>query len=193
MGTQGQLGITLRKGMISNMIDSNGIQYSRAVQHVKNFDKDPIEQVYVGAKHTFALSIHGNYYFWGYNHSGLGLLQSKRSIYQPILIPTLQHYGFTDLVTSHDHVLALGPSIKLTLNVGDINMGNAVEINVNAYHVHSDKNFTTREELVKMISAVKNEPVIFLNDFDIPYINLSRHKFPLFRKNKKKRYNQEVK
>jgi|LakMenEpi03Aug12_release.lakeMendotaPanAssembly.Ray.scaffolds.fasta_scaffold3504099_1 hypothetical protein len=72
-------------------------------------------------------------------------------------------------------------------------MGNAVEINVNAYHVHSDKNFTTREELVKMISAVKNEPVIFLNDFDIPYINLSRHKFPQFRKNKKKRYNQEVK
>jgi hypothetical protein len=31
MGTQGQLGVTLRKGMISNMIDSNGIQYSRAV------------------------------------------------------------------------------------------------------------------------------------------------------------------
>jgi alpha-tubulin suppressor-like RCC1 family protein len=25
MGTQGQLGITLRKGMISNMIDANGI------------------------------------------------------------------------------------------------------------------------------------------------------------------------
>jgi hypothetical protein len=46
---------------------------------------------------------------------------------------------------------------------------------------------------VKSINAVKGEPVTFLNDFDIPYLNLSRHKFPIFRKNKKKRYNQEVK
>lgn len=105
--------------MISNMIDSNGIQYSRAVQLVKGLDKDPIDQVFVGSKHTFALSIHGNYFFWGYNHSGLALVHQKRTIEQPIMLPSLQPYGFTDLVTSHDHVLALGPSIELTVNVGD--------------------------------------------------------------------------
>jgi len=73
----------------------------------------------VGSKHTFAVDMHGNYYFWGYNHSGLALLSSKRIIEQPLLIPSLQRYGFTDLVTSHDHVLALAPSFELIFNLGD--------------------------------------------------------------------------
>jgi hypothetical protein len=97
------------------------------------------------------------------------------------------------MVTSHDHVLALGPSIELTLNVGDQVLDNSLKMQVNAYHVHSDKQFNSREDLVKLIGAVRLEPVTFLNDFDIPYLNLSRNKFPIFRKNKRKRYNQEAK
>jgi hypothetical protein len=59
------------------------------------------------------------------------------------------------MVTSHDHVLALGPSIEFTLHVGDQVLDNSLKMHLNAYHVHSEKQFTSREDLVKFITAIK--------------------------------------
>jgi hypothetical protein len=60
---------------------------------------------------------------------------------------------------------------------------------IHAYHLYSEKKFENHQDLARSISAVKLEPVVFLNDFDIPYYNLIKNRFPMVRKNKKKRYN----
>jgi hypothetical protein len=43
LGSSGQLGVSLKRGMITNMIDDNGVTYSKAVQKVKAFNDEQIE------------------------------------------------------------------------------------------------------------------------------------------------------
>ena len=93
------------------------------------------------------------------------------------------------MVTSHDHAMALGPSIEMTFHLGDHNLDSFSKMNLHAYHYHSEKKFENHEDLSRVITGVKLEPVVFLNDFDIPYLNLNKNRFPMVRKNKKKRYN----
>lgn len=54
VGTYGQLGVPMRKGNVENLIDCQGIIYSKVIQKVRGLEKDPIEAVTVGAKHIFA-------------------------------------------------------------------------------------------------------------------------------------------
>ena len=57
--------------MISNLLEHDGIKYSRVIQKIAF--KEPIDQVFTGPKHSFALSKSGEFYFWGQNQSGLAL------------------------------------------------------------------------------------------------------------------------
>jgi alpha-tubulin suppressor-like RCC1 family protein len=43
LGNHGQLGISLKRGVIYNMADHHGVKYSKAIQRVKNFEKEPID------------------------------------------------------------------------------------------------------------------------------------------------------
>ena len=65
LATHGQLGVPIRKGMMSNMIDQDGILFSRAIQKVKGIE--PIEHLSVSGRHVYARTRIGQYYFWGFN------------------------------------------------------------------------------------------------------------------------------
>ena len=64
--------------MISNMIDSEGIKYSKVIQKIKQFDSEPIDKLFVARKHVFALATSGKYYFWGLNQAGLALENTNK-------------------------------------------------------------------------------------------------------------------
>lgn len=48
---------------------------------------------------------------------------------------------------------------------------------VHALHVHDPSQLKDRKEVLKMLSSFQNETVAFLNDFDVPYVNIKK-KFP---------------
>jgi len=137
--------------MISNLIDVDGVQYSKVVQRIKKFDIDPIDSIYVGNKHVYAQSKKGLWYFWGYEHSGLALSHSKKVIQEPISLPSLNKFGFSDLVTSHDHTLALGSTVSLSFSMGELGVDLTTALTMQAYHVYSEKRFKDRGEVLKAI------------------------------------------
>jgi len=61
----------------------------------------------------------------------------------------LSLYGLTDLVTSSEHTLALGPSVKLSFNFVD-NVDTTQACVMHAHHVYEEKAFSKREEIELM-------------------------------------------
>lgn len=57
------MGIPLRKGMITNIVDNNGQLYSKAIQKIKGIEA--VDTVVAGNRHVYALTRAGSTYFWG--------------------------------------------------------------------------------------------------------------------------------
>jgi hypothetical protein len=66
------------------------------------------------------LSKTGEYFYWGLSHSGLALKSSRTIFDVPAPLSSLPFYGFSDMITSGDHTLALGSSVKLSFTFKDM-------------------------------------------------------------------------
>lgn len=84
------------------------------------------------------------------------------------------------LACSHDHVLALSYTIVLQFLMPTLPEAQS-RCEMHAIHVH-DGGIGNTEQLLEMIdNHKKSEDVFFLNDFDLPYINI-RARFPKLRR-----------
>ena len=167
------------------MADHHGVKYSKVIQKIQSLTQ-PIEKVIVGKQHVYALSKAGEYFYWGMNHSGLALKSSKSIFDIPQSLPSLSYYGFSDMITSADHTLALGSSVKLSFTFKD--MPDSHPFTIHALHIFDERTFPEgRLELESSLTRIQMEDVEFLNDFDVPYISLKGIKYPKLKKLKRKR------
>lgn len=143
-------------------------------------DDKGIDRVYAAKQHVFAQAKSGDFFFWGQSRSGLALEASNRVVEQPLALPGLSRYCMSALACSHDHVLALSYTIVLQFLMPTLPEAQS-RCEMHAIHVH-DGGIGNTEQLLEMIdNHKKSEDVFFLNDFDLPYINI-RARFPKLRR-----------
>jgi len=94
----------------------------------------------------------------------------------------LDRYGITELVTSHDHVLGIGSSIALNFQLKELHDNPSMVIH--GFHVYDEKQMPDRKSLITMLAQYQEEPVSFLNDFDLPYVFV-KTRYPRLRKKPK--------
>ena len=98
-------------------------------------------------------------------------------------LPQLERYGFSEIATSHDHVVALGSSVTLNFHFSSLNENPSMLMH--SVHCFEPEHLKDRREIMLAISQLQNETVTFINDFEVPYVHI-KQKFPRLKKKPKK-------
>eukprot|EP00347_Sterkiella_histriomuscorum_P005355 403356926 len=183
IASQGQLGISLQKGMIKQVIEHEGVKYSRSIQQIEEFETVSIDRIIISKQHLYSVAQNGDHYFWGQNQHGIALDRTISVIERPKKIETFSSYNFQQMVTSHNHTLAVGRSIVLEFVLTD--MQDEV-FSMHSVHVYDENNLRSLKDIRDVLNSLQDEFVGFLNDFDIPYVNVAT-KYPKLKKKKKPR------
>ena len=56
---------------------------------------------------------------------------------------------------------------------------------IHAYHVYDEANIKSQKDILDVLTSCNDEILGFINDFDVPYVNV-RSKYPRLKKKKRK-------